>query len=84
MPAFDATQTTSLQPQFHCSPTSVTSSQLAALTAAVQKPEEQLDQITQILAAMQNPSAPQSSQASHRDLQTADDVSVWSHYGARH
>lgn len=54
-PAFCATQTTSLPPQFHASVTS----QLAALTAAVQKQQEQLDQITQTLAALQKPSASQ-------------------------
>lgn len=61
MPAFCATQTTGLQSPFHSSPASVTTSQLAALTAAVQKQQEQLDQITQTLAALQRPSTSQPS-----------------------
>lgn len=63
MSAFCSTQTSSLQPQFQCSPATGTSSQLAALTALVQKQQEQLDQITQTLAAMQRPTA---SQPGHR------------------
>lgn len=60
MSAFCATQTTSLQPKFDCLQVSSTSSQLAALTALVHKQQEQINQITQTLAAMQKPPAPQS------------------------
>lgn len=52
MPAFCATQTTSAQPQSQCSPDGTTTSQLVVLIALVQKQQEQLDQITQALAAM--------------------------------
>ncbi|KAG7472989.1 Retrovirus-related Pol poly from transposon [Solea senegalensis] len=57
----DAAQTTSLQPRLDGSPDSSTSSQLAALTALVHKQQEQLNQITQTLAAMQKPPASQHS-----------------------
>ncbi|KAG7467589.1 hypothetical protein JOB18_042455, partial [Solea senegalensis] len=53
--------TTSLQPRLDGSPDSSTSSQLAALTALVHKQQEQLNQITQMLAAMQKPPASQHS-----------------------
>lgn len=44
-----ASQTSSLQPQFDCLPVSPTSSQLAALTALIQNQQEQPNQITQTL-----------------------------------
>lgn len=61
MSAFCTTQTTSLQPRLDGSLDSSTSSQLAALTALVHKQQEQLNQITQTLAAMQKPPASQPS-----------------------
>ncbi|KAK0156415.1 hypothetical protein N1851_000285 [Merluccius polli] len=54
-------KTTSLQPRLDGSPDSSTSSQLAALTALVHKQQEQLNQITQTLAAMQKLPASQHS-----------------------
>lgn len=55
MPSFCATKTTSVQCLFHCSSDGITTSQLAALTDTVQKQQEQLDHISQALAAMQKP-----------------------------
>lgn len=51
--AFCATQATNRQPPVDLLPSSSTSSQLAALTALVQRQQEQLHQITQTLLAMQ-------------------------------
>ena len=61
MSAFCNAQTTSRQPPFNGLLASSTSSQLAALTALVHKQQEQLNHITQTLAAMQTAPASQSS-----------------------
>lgn len=59
IPSFCAVQSASVPPP-KVEPPNCTVSQLATLTAIVQKQQEQLDQITKALAAMQQPPTPRS------------------------
>lgn len=63
VPSFCAVQSSTFQPQAECLPSTSIASQLAALTALVQKQQEQLCQLTQAITAMQTPQSPGYSRA---------------------